>query len=130
MKQRLSVILFIAAATLIVTPDSSNAARQPVLNELPAGTLQISVRLIDQSGFLFRIDVINPSGKWFQLNIEDKNTIFQSDFFNEKHFARVYNLNEFEDGDYTIFVRRGKEKIVKKVKLKTERSTMKSCKIE
>ncbi len=87
--------------------------------------VQVTISQSDSADLKFRIHILNPEEQKVTIYIRSKSlgtifikTLTDSEFANHE-YANLYNLNELEDGQYSIEVVAGGESIHKDILINT-----------
>ena len=110
-------LLFVAASVSAQkTFNSVTKNTRPYSNEL---SFSVSV-IPDQATAAFNVRVYNPERKQIDLLISHKNNgIVVDTLITDVQFNCRYNFDQADDGQYTLTLRSGKEKLTKTVDINT-----------
>ena len=115
-KMAMAVLIFLSAAGA----KAQMAYQQTVINEKPAmPNFQVSVSPSKSTtGFVLRVE--NPGNRKLHLRISHLSGLLVDTVVQSETFQRVYNMEQADEGNYTLKVNCGKEKIVKTLELYSE----------
>ncbi|MDR3714976.1 MAG: hypothetical protein P4L51_19355 [Puia sp.] len=92
---------------------------------LHADPVQVTISQSDSADLKFRIHILNPEEQKVTIYIRSKalgtifvRTLSDSEFFNHE-YANLFNLNELEDGQYSIEVVSAGESVRKDIRINT-----------
>ena len=85
-----------------------------------AAHLQVSIKQIDSNSMRFRITIENPGQHAVSISINHGDDILFQDIAGKAPYDYIYNLSDLEDGDYSIVVSSGKEKISRNIRIQTD----------
>ena len=130
-----SLLIFIVAsfisinsfAQLIEVDSKGNAAR--VFTEINA-SFHVTIIQPDTNNLVFRVFLTNPKSRRIDIDVFQKKDISNNeiasadyDIINSKtistDYACSYNMNELGDGDYSIAISDGKERVTKNISIRT-----------
>ena len=101
----------------------NNVSTMPA--RLHPNPVQVTISQSDSADLKFRIHILNPEEQKVTIYIRSKSlgtifikTLTDSEFANHE-YANLYNLNELEDGQYSIEVVAGGESIHKDILINT-----------
>ena len=121
----LSVSLSLKSFSQSEKKDLAYNAENPVFARLHSDPVQVSISQSDSSDLKFRVYIINPEEQKVTIYIRSKalgtlftKTLTEGEFSNHE-YANLYNMNELEDGQYSIEVVAGKDSIRKEIVINT-----------
>lgn len=100
--------------TKIKYTDTAEATSSPISTHLQATICQP-----DKEEMKFRISISNPSTRSVVVTIVKGNDEFFSAVVKANEYVNTYNMSEVEDGDYTIIISNGKERVRKQISIST-----------
>src|SRR6266498_2626247 len=81
-------------------------------------SFQVVIAQPDANDLIFRVSLSNPNSKKIAINVlQNKDVI--NNLTTSKDFACYYNMNKLDDGDYSIVISDGREKVTKNISIKT-----------
>ena len=84
--------------------------------------LQVSVIQQDNS-MKFRVAILNPVSRTATISIQRGNDELFSESLRRGTYENIFDMNQLEDGNYTIIVTGGKERVIRNIAIHTETRT-------
>ena len=82
--------------------------------------LKMSIQQQDKANLKYRIAVLNPLGRTMNISIiKNEDVLFSENASGDQYF-NLFNFSQLEDGDYRVIVFNGKERITKRIHLRSE----------
>lgn len=121
----LSVSLSLKSFSQSEKKDLAYNAENPASIRLHSDPVQVTISQSDSSDLKFRVYILNPEEQKVTIYIRSKTlgTLFAKTLavgeFSNHEYANLYNMNELEDGQYSIEVVAGKDLIHKDILINT-----------
>ena len=90
------------------------------LTAAPTNPLEVTITQTSAGEMRFRITVLNPSDRSLSITIHHGRDLLFEDLTARPTYDNVFNLSDLEDGDYTVIVTSGKEKVARTLHIQTE----------
>jgi hypothetical protein len=94
--------------------DTAAATISPITTHL-----QATISQPEKGEMKFLISISNPATKSVVISFVKGNDEFFSQVIKANEYANTYNMSQVDDGEYTIVISNGKEKIRKRISIST-----------
>ena len=123
-----AILPLFSALTLTASPAASQNDHYPIpaltqahpQDSLVASHLQVAIKQTSPGEMKFRIAVASETDRVMSIAIQHGHDLLFQDLTGKPTYENIFNLSDLEDGDYTVLVTSGKEKITRIIHIQTQ----------